>query len=336
VTYTVTVAALHLSDSFHLPADASAEVPYSDRPKAVLEVGEDETLKTVLERAATELNVSVSGLPGSPVDNMGFIAFYEEGDESEVRTTRDSPSGKLVDSRLDGLWDLTTVDASGAARWSRHFSVVRYDELVRASETGFIRGDVFRPYLIASTGESEGLLLTWEGLMAAFLTLRTLLREGLGEEFGGIDVALLGPDPMGLRPRPHGGAYRDRLMNRRRRAELAAQAIEQHQEGWATRGARPDNFREMIERAAPWSSDDLAERLGTSVGTAEAILGGFGFSQEASGLWTFREDDDAVFMNDALEEAMLWVNETGAPDRQFAWRMETYVWTGKRREPFWS
>jgi hypothetical protein len=125
-------------------------------------------------------------------------------------------------------------------------------------------------------------------------------------------------------------------MNRRRRAELAAQAIEQHQEGWATRGARPDNFREMIERAAPWSSDDLAERLGTSVGTAEAILGGFGFSQEASGLWTFREDDDAVFMNDALEEAMLWVNETGAPDRQFAWRMETYVWTGKRREPFWS
>jgi len=125
-------------------------------------------------------------------------------------------------------------------------------------------------------------------------------------------------------------------MNRRRRAELAAQAIEQHREGWATRGARPDNFREMIERAAPWSSDDLAERLGTSVGTAETILGGFGFSQEASGPWRFREDDDAVFMNDALEEAMLWAGRTGAPDPQFAWRMETYVWTGKRREPFWS
>jgi len=309
-THRVTVAPITFEDVFfRAPFEAPLELPYQERPNANLEVAPDETLKSALERAIEDLGVTVAQPPGvefSPVDNLAFVAFYDLADENGFGDNR----------RFEHLGDLTTVDETGRALWNRSFEAVPYEVLVRTAEAGLLDGDPLRPYLILNSPEGNGVLLTWEGLVTAYLVLRGVLAMA-----SDLEGAL---------------QFKTRLQERLRRAERVAEAVEQHRDGWASRGARPDNFKEMIDRGDPWSSQDLAERLGTPVVTAEAILEGFGFGREPSGLWRLRGDEDALFINDALDEAFLWVGGQGQPSPEYKNRIETYAKTNERPPFSWD
>lgn len=303
-THRVTVAPITFEDVFfRAPFEAPLELPYQERPKADLEVAPDETLKSTLERAIEDLGVTVTQPAGagfSPVDNLAVAAFYDPADEHGFGERR----------RFEHLGDLTTVDETGRALWNRSFESVPYEVLVRTAKAGLLGGDPLRPYLILNSPEGNGVLLSWEGLVTAYLVLRGALAMA-----SDLEGAL---------------QFKARLQERLRRVERAAEAVEQHGDGWASRGARPDNFKEMIDRGDPWSSQDLAERLDTSVVTAEAILEGFGFASEPSGLWRLRGDEDALFVNDALDEAYIWVGGQGQPSPEYKERIETYAKTGER------
>ncbi len=226
MAYKVTVAPITFEDVFFRPPfESPLELPYSARPKVDIEVATGETVKSVLERAIRELDVTVAQLDYverfPPADNLSFVAFYDRADESGFGEGR----------RFGHLGDLTTVDSSGRAEWNQSFESVAYDELISTADTGLLDGDPLRPYLILNSPEGNGVLLSWEGLLAAFLVIK-----------GALSVA---SDLEGALQ------FKARLRDRLRRADQAHDAVEQHREGWAMRGARTDNFKEMLEQGNP-------------------------------------------------------------------------------------
>jgi hypothetical protein len=304
MAYTVTFAPITFEDVFFRPPfEAPLELPYSERPKIDLEVAADETVKSALERATRELGVKIAQpahVEFSPVDNLSFVAFYDPADENGFGERR----------RFRPLGDLSTVDHSGRALWGQSFESVSYGTLVHTADAGLLDGDPLRPYLILSSPEGNGVLLTWEGVLAAVLLLRGVLAAA-----SDVEGTL---------------AFARRVTERLRRAERAEEVVRDNYQGWARRGARPDNLKEMLEAGDPWSSRDLAERLDTPVDGAESILGGFGFSQDPSGLWRLVHDEDASFMHGALDEASIWVDSRGEPGPELKERLEAYVETNKR------
>lgn len=299
MSYEVTVAPVTVLGPPFFPVrfEAPFDMPYAERPKAHLNVSPDEPLRSLLDRAMREFGV-VGAEGESLVDGLAFTLLYTAGDEYGI-----------VERRWLHLYDLVTVDEAGLAYWGQSFTEVPYEELARSARAGVLDGDPARIYLILNPPEGNGVLLTWALLLLALRTARDLLS--------------LASDVEGSL------AFMERLRQSRARADRGAQAVEENQRAWARRGARPDNFRDMLLRGDPWSSEDLAVCLGTTGDMAEAVLEGFGFAKAESGLWRLRGDAESTFLADVIEEAFL-VPGVPAAEQRLRDRLSRYIETWRR------
>lgn len=249
------------------------EVPYAERMKAVLEVELDETLGSVLDRAAAEFGV-VPGreLAGSRISEViTGVVFYLPEDEAGLY--RSEPWPDLI--RL--------LDEEGTPSWGVPWALVRYRELLEASKAGLIEGDPRRAYLWPVIPQGEPVTVGLALLGVLWILERVL--GGAVEELGATVAR----------------AAIDRV---RRVRELGDKSSE-----WRERLARPDDFVTYLRRK-PITTSDAAAVLHCSDEDAEAVLWGMGFGHdEASGRWIWRGDPAAAIIASQLERARVEARE---------------------------
>lgn len=151
--YDVTVI-LYGSPEEGYPWSSALENPstmpaYRERPSAVLTVDGSESIGQIMNRAGGHFGVSLPE-PGAGAheydtlsDLLGYTAFYRRGEDSGL------PS--YVSS-------LTLMSADGKARFNVPWTDVSYTDLVRASQSGLVDGDVTNLYLFLAL-----LTLVWVG-----------------------------------------------------------------------------------------------------------------------------------------------------------------------------
>jgi hypothetical protein len=271
---TVTVAAFGPSFSHELGlftgpslADQGPDVAYADRLKAVLDVEADETLGSVIDRAAAEFGVA----PGNEFGGVRMsevitgVVFYRPEDEHGLQRPEPWPDSIRV------------LDDTGAPSWAVPWRFVRYRELLAASEAGLVNGDPRRPYLwpVIPQGEPTviGILL-----LAALWSLKQVLTGAL-EELGA-----------------------NTLRAALKRINDVNELVETSTE-WQERLARPDQFVTYL-RQQPRTTEEAAELLHCSPQDAESVLWGMGFGYDAkSGTWIWQLDQPAALIATQLERA---------------------------------
>lgn len=267
----VTVGALHGEfPAFESPfPNQGFEVPWEERPKVELEVGDDEPLGSVLERAMDELGVR-SALPEGPQGRFGhaheiaFVGFHRPEDSSAVRSRQ--------------YYNLAAVDTEGRARWTNDILAVPFGDVRRAAEAGLIRGDPQLIYLNLTAQGGNGGLLSWPELVMAFALLRAVIAT-VSDVEGTI-------------------AFGKRLLGRTKEAE---EALADTYVSLEERGALPFEFREALGQG-PWNPADLAELLDCTEDRAKGILQGYGFAEAESGLWRLGVDPEAKLLEQMLDE----------------------------------
>jgi hypothetical protein len=133
-----------LSDRQHGVGDELMNVPYADLEKFELDVADDETLGSVLERAARHWDVPYY---------RHVVAFYRPDHGLTGHATRWRGMLPLVDSR-------------GRVSWGHSFETIQYAELRRSGEAGALDGDPRRPYLILQPPAGNGVLPDWPTLIS--------------------------------------------------------------------------------------------------------------------------------------------------------------------------
>lgn len=300
VSHHVTLAVIGGHDGlFNAPfANQGYELPYASRKKVELEADGSETLKSLFDRAITELGVGI-GHGERAADTLAFGAFYKPEDD-----------GGLDNRRFLHLHDLTTVDEEGRAVWGRPYTAVTLNELLRAEGAGALDGDPLKPYLILQPPAGNGVLATWALLIVGLQILKTILATASDIE-GGLQL-------------------QERLERRHDRVDRGERAVSEYYLRWGERGARPDNFSDLLYHSQTWSPEDLAALLDCPITSAEAILEAFGYARDEVGLWRLRGDEDAVFIAGATDEVIVAAGMPGTPEVEVKKRLEEFVSTDKR------
>jgi hypothetical protein len=249
-----------------------------DLPRATIEARTADPLRTILERGAQALGVSLtpavretrtnlgsmdddpSRTPaGEAIDMLVYASFWQDDDQQPTKTAFGS---RRLDEPSRKHTVLVIRDADGRALWRGPPFDATVGELIDAAEHGLLEGDPLRPYLVLVVPQGDvGVVLQWAALqreleMAWHLTgaLATLAGAVSGIEW---------------------------IKRRLRRAD-AAKAVEKHAPDWKSRGAAPDDLRELFA-ATPRSTEKIAALLGCSEDEADAILWAFGFAPRGPG-----------------------------------------------------
>jgi hypothetical protein len=271
--------------------------PWSQRPQVELEVADDESLASVVERALRELGVRIEegGLQPQYMVDLGLY----EGEES-----RPIPV------------DLALVDSDGKVTWNVwDLRLIPYGELVRSVEAGAIVGDPRRVYLILREPIGDGIGIDWSSLLDA-LGVAWKVAEHVVTTY---EIAR---------------GTRAVIENVRDRLTRAREAARRNMFGWAQRGAEPSAIARFLSRDA-WSASTLAAFLGCSKEDAEALLALLGFAfDERTSEWRRTNDDEAGALLLGIYEEAAWYGAdlliSSEAREEFQRRVEELLRTGER------
>lgn len=271
--------------------------PYQDRMKLELAVEGTDTLASVYRRALQHWRPQVSpDSQGSPEDLMSVIYwvwFYVPEDEPRFH------------QRYESARDLVLIDEVGRGRWNLAIDEIPYEYLVRAGETGLLRGDPLRPYLPMLLPQGGGgFQVGWETLLTTWKIL-----EGLLVARGAYIL---------------GAQARRRLLARLRRRHV----VEAHSADWVARGGSARNVSRTLERK-PWSAEDLRIIMNVpTVQDAEDLLALFGHDADSAGQYIVSEADEARLLRLA-EDDVFNTFISGTSDAELRPRLERLLQTGK-------
>lgn len=258
------------------PAPRSGS-PWEELPKVVLSVTPDETLGDVLSRACTGLDLRVGAEaleieerfakeqgyePKSedPFDWLVYVGFRQPDDEV---VAWENESGEVRILRRDQRMHLTSLvvrDSAGRATWRRPPFVATMAELFDADRARILPGSAHEIYLVPQVPQGDmGLLADWDALQATFKTLW--------------DVAAAADRVAGAL------AFGHLVREVARRRRQGREVIEAHAEEWASRGAAPEDLKEMLA-LQDRSTEEVSALLGCSQDHAEAVLWSLGFSHD--------------------------------------------------------
>jgi hypothetical protein len=245
-------------------AEEEYEKPYRVRQTVTIRAADEDTLASVLERAAHHFGTVDSRYGwNSPYG----IVFHREEDEGGGRWSNRRAANKLV-----------VLDDQGRAKW-RWWGGVSVQELLRSAAAGAVNGDPLRPYSVVEPHAAAPLAAPGVG-WDEFVQMYEVFRQ----------VAEVLAIP--------GGAYASYSVIKRlaTRARAGSDALSRHGSRWGDAGADPDAFDEWLDDR-PWLPSEVAELLGCPPPEAQAALWAFGFAPDSVGLWRRRQDKDAEFMD---------------------------------------
>ena len=285
---------------------------YADRTKVSLKVRDEETLASVYQRAVDQLQPQVVPSPGfpldyysgNPMDVVRWAMFYEKGDDDGL--------GDLV-GRWEVVEELITVDGGGVAQWGRAADEIPYEDLVRAAERGLLSGDPLRPYIVFLLPQYDGgaLQLAWD----AFLETWKIL-DGLLTAYGIIKLI----------PEARPARLRRRIAGLRVMAENFT--------AWSERRGGPLEVTKTLRRRS-WSVDELRIALDLpSNEEAAEMLGMFGFSPDADGVYAMGEDIESTILQQIAEAASR--GDLSPDDEQTIGRLEQTLATGTLPNRRWD
>lgn len=280
--------------------------PWDERLKVDIELRDEDTWATVIDRAAEELGVELPQDfqefgPVRVSDRVPYVAFYREGAE---RPLDSSPRSQHV----------TLVDDDGRARWNVPLPQMKdlpYSELIRAGEHGALEGDPRRMYLFPTFGIGNGMLPNWASWVQALGVLWQTV-QAMADVEGGL-------------------SFSKRALDTAQRALGRTKAVEErHHRGWAERGLTPIELDSWLGDR-PWNPDDLAFHLDCSAAEAEAVLVARGFAQDEAGLWRRSDEEAADFLRRATAEIELAYNlDYNAFEGILQRRIKHFILEGKR------
>lgn len=240
---------------------------WSERPKIELEVGDDETVGSILKRAGDALEVKAPwaeprGTAPVPIS----VGLFDDSNESQAQTYS----------------VLTLVDDDGRAVWNVPYGSVTFKQLRSASQAGIVSGDPTKLYYVVYPGIGNGLVATWEIIQTGLIVLYALMQAIATAE-----------DNIG---------FAQRVINAARgRIGEGREVIERNASTWKSRGGEQSAVRQMLG-SRPWHTADLAERLDCSEPEAEALLWGFGYAKDSAGLWRSEADEAASIVSATVGE----------------------------------
>ena len=283
---------------------------YSERRSVVLSVDGSESLGRIIDRAGSHFAVPLP-LPGSGVqdyqtlsDLLGYTAFYRRGEESGL------PS--YVDS-------LTVVREDGRARFNVPWTDVLYSDLLRASQSGLVDGDVTNLYLFLPTAFGDFGGFGWPEVLAA-----------LGVVWQVIDHTATAFDLAS------GIHWSKSLLDRlRRRSERRVEVLTRYAPSWRERGAAPADLDRLLSLRA-WKADEVGALLGCSLEQAEAILWALGASyNHADRRWYVERTPEDKMVHGDFQIA-IWADRRAEDQRELGEsakdRLRRYLETGKPPE----
>lgn len=281
------------------------DLPYSERPKVIIEADEGEPYGNVLVRAAQAFDIkAVEGDWGtSEFSGPTFIGFFH-GDEHEGIKSFGH--------------EVALLDADGHIRWTWEWQAEAVAEYLRAGDAGVLDGDPRRPYLITQPPIGNGVVPTFH----AFIELLPYVWIAL-------DFASRVEGAAGLWDR-FKSAYRER-------GKDAEKVIESHFPQWEANNGRPDNLAALLG-SRPWHPADLADVLDCTEGEAEAMLIGFGHERNTAGLWVPGESEGAKLVRDNIDFIMHagMTVRTDAVEQVIKERSEEFARTGEAPQLDWA
>lgn len=288
------------------PIDAALYAKrYHDRPRITIMAAPDESLASVLERAAArfELVPPPDYWGGARFDaSHRKVIFYKPEDETEpIRRAR----GRL-------FWgELTLVAQDGRAIFGVHdLRTVRYADLLRSAAAGTIEGDPLRPYLILDDGWGDAPPADWATVQVALEVAWEVAKAFAVIAGAGAGVV----------------AARKWFLDRLGRGREALRSNPE----WAQRGYRPDQFEALL-LTREWKPSELAPVLGCSEAQAEGVLWIMGYAlDESKGRWRYEGDDDSSINFSAIMGAINYASH-GPPDweARFQEWLESYLESGE-------
>lgn len=287
-------AGMHLQ-GMRFPQDFAQ--PYDERAKFELEATEDDTLGSVLQRAAEYW--AVQSDHGAPIDSVASIDFHDPARPLQLRG------------------ELALLDPDGRVRWTWQWQDVTYRQLFEAHDAGLLPGDPHEPFLLLQPGIGNGMLADWQTLITVWEAFWYVLER----------VAAVGGAAAGAK------MVVDRL---RERTEKAPSVVRDHYAEWRRRGARPDNVNALLGER-PWHADDLARRFGCTLAEAEAFLLGAGYGKAPSGLYRRGQDAEAELLQGNLEFMIHTAMTTnrGAAEKVLEKRVQRFLETGEAAALDW-
>lgn len=255
---------------------------WEDRRKVDVELREDDTWATVIDRAAEELGVELHPEAHEPSMSVSeavpYVSFYRAGARRPLDSSPVSTHVTLVDDEGRARWNVPLVEM-------RHLP---YSDLLRADEAGALEGDPRRTYLYPTFAIGNGLLPDWQTWTQAIGVLWTVVKVAadaggawaFSKEALNLALAILGK---------------------------TKEAEERHASKWSERGLTPHELDAWLGDR-PWNVDDAAFHLDCSVDEAEAVLAARGFVADRMGLWRRSDDETADFLRRAEDEVEIAIN----------------------------
>lgn len=304
-SYTVRVAVVTADlPRFEPPLDETQgfNTPYRGRLSLELVVDGAETLGSVYRRAIDHFAPQPDPNGPSVPDIMEVVRwawFYEPADLNGISGTTKA---------WETSEDLVTVDHRNLARWNRGADEIPFEDLVRASAHGLLRGDPLRPYLVLVLPQGgDALQTTWEFVRLAWTIT--------GQVLTARELATI---------------ISKRLDRRRmqKAVEEGARAVEKYSRSLAERGGGPLELARTLERK-PWPLEELKMLLGLdSSADAEAILSIFGLRPNADGLYEISEDEESRLLDVIAREAARGRLQPEWDDKTPFERLKTLLETG--------
>lgn len=225
--------------------------PWEERRRVTIAVEDDESLASILDRAAQELDV---------FENDDWNLGYGTG---RFVALRDDASPVPLTHRLVRF--VTLVDDDGRAIWGvTDFEDVSYGQIRAAAEAGALVGDPTKIYFHVSLVPAGGWVpWEWELLVQAWeVAWKTVVMLVAANETHELYRKI-----------------RDRLAGR---DVVARNACE-----WLERNGMAEYMEGML-RGDPWSARDLAGLLGCTATEAEAVLSLYGYEESPEpGIWVY-------------------------------------------------
>ena len=281
--------------------DNGFDTPYSDRLGVSMSIEGTDTLASVYQRAIDELQPkAIAGADGwteTPLDVVRWVWFYEPHDANGIG-----------EKAWEVAEDLIVVDADGTARWNLRADEITFEQLIRASEHGLLRGDPLRPYLVLllpQGGEAfqtawDATVLIWQ-IVSQLLTARELVRLVRGV----------------------------RRASLQRKVHEGEDVLRRHRERWSQAGAGPSELLRMLERR-PWPVDDVRMLLGFETPEdTQKILQLYGFAPDENGDYLPSADEEARMLHLIGQEAGQGGFDIGDPGADAAERLKALLATGQ-------